>query len=65
MSNFNVQTLGNKKNKLLKSDVNSMDKVQDAEIDLLSLFQTIWDGKWKILSIMAISLVLCPNKFGF
>jgi LPS O-antigen subunit length determinant protein (WzzB/FepE family) len=34
-----------------------MDKVQDDEIDLLSLFQTIWEGKWKILSIMAVSLL--------
>jgi LPS O-antigen subunit length determinant protein (WzzB/FepE family) len=39
-----------------------MDKVQDDEIDLLSLFQTIWEGKWKILSIMAISLL---SVFGF
>jgi chain length determinant protein (polysaccharide antigen chain regulator) len=34
-----------------------MDKVQDDEIDLLSLIQTIWEGKWKILSIMAIFLL--------
>ncbi|MDA9164405.1 hypothetical protein N9O66_00475 [Alphaproteobacteria bacterium] len=34
-----------------------MDKVHDDEIDILSLFQTIWDGKWKILSIMAVSLL--------
>jgi LPS O-antigen subunit length determinant protein (WzzB/FepE family) len=39
-----------------------MDKVQDDEIDLLSLFQTIWEGKWKIASIMAISLL---SVFGF
>ena len=39
-----------------------MDKVQDDEIDLLSLIKTIWDGKWKILSIMAISL---SSVFGF
>jgi LPS O-antigen subunit length determinant protein (WzzB/FepE family) len=39
-----------------------MDKVQDDEIDLLSLLQTIWQGKWKILSIMAVSLL---SVFGF
>ena len=39
-----------------------MEKVQDDEIDLLSLFQTIWEGKWKIVSIMAISLL---SVFGF
>ena len=37
-------------------------KEYDDEIDLLSLFQTIWDGKWKILSIMVISLL---SVFGF
>ena len=39
-----------------------MDKVHDDEIDILSLFQTIWEGKWKIVSIMAISLL---SVFGF
>jgi LPS O-antigen subunit length determinant protein (WzzB/FepE family) len=39
-----------------------MDKVQDDEIDLLSLFQTIWEGRWKIASIMAIFLL---SVFGF
>jgi LPS O-antigen subunit length determinant protein (WzzB/FepE family) len=39
-----------------------MDKVHDDEIDLLSLFQTIWEGKWKIVSIMAVSLL---SVFGF
>src|SRR5210317_1269166 len=37
-------------------------KVQDDEIDLLSLFRTIWEGKWKIASIMAIPLL---SVFGF
>jgi len=37
-------------------------KEYDDEIDLLSLFQTIWEGKWKIASIMAISLL---SVFGF
>ena len=39
-----------------------MDKVHDDEIDILSLFQTIWEGKWKIVSIMAVSLL---SVFGF
>ena len=29
----------------------------DDEIDLLSLFETIWDGKWKIAFIIAVSLL--------
>jgi LPS O-antigen subunit length determinant protein (WzzB/FepE family) len=33
------------------------DKAYDDEIDLLEWFQTIWEGKWKILSIMAIFLL--------
>ena len=32
------------------------------EIDLLSLILTIWDGKWKIVIIMAVSLL---SVFGF
>ena len=42
---------------------------ENDEIDLLELFQTIWDGKWKIVSIMAVSLLsvfafntVLPNK---
>ena len=34
----------------------------DDEIDLLSLIQTIWDGKWKIASIIAVCLL---SVFGF
>ena len=34
----------------------------DDEIDLLSLIQTIWDGKWKIVSILAVFLL---SVFGF
>ncbi len=34
----------------------------DDEIDLLSLIQTIWDGKWKVTSIIVVSLLLV---FGF
>ena len=37
-------------------------KDYDDEIDLLSLFETIWEGKWKIASIIAISLL---SVFGF
>ena len=29
----------------------------DDEIDLLSLIQTIWDGKWKIVFIVVVSLL--------
>ena len=32
------------------------------EIDLLNLIQTVWEGKWKIVSIIAISLL---SVFGF
>ena len=32
------------------------------EIDLLSLIQTVWDGKWKIASIIVVSLL---SVFGF
>ena len=38
------------------------DRIYDDEIDLLSLIQTIWDGKWKIASIIVVSLLLV---FGF
>jgi LPS O-antigen subunit length determinant protein (WzzB/FepE family) len=38
------------------------DKAYDDEIDLLEWFQTIWEGKWKIASIMAVSLL---SVFGF
>ena len=36
----------------------------DDEIDLLSLIESIWDGKWKIAFIVAVSLlsVLGFNK---
>ena len=38
------------------------DTAFDDEIDLLEWLQTIWEGKWKIASIMAISLL---SVFGF
>ena len=33
-------------------------KEYDDEIDLLSLIKTIWEGKWKIASIMVVSLLV-------
>ena len=38
------------------------DRIYDDEIDLLSLMQTVWEGKWKIVSIIAVSLL---PVFGF
>ena len=38
------------------------DRIYDDEIDLLSLIQTVWDGRWKIASIIVVSLLLV---FGF
>ena len=35
-----------------------MNKVQDDEIDLFELFQTLWDGKWLISAFVAIALLL-------
>ena len=34
-----------------------MNQVQDDEIDLFELFQTLWDGKWKII-LITFSFVL-------
>jgi LPS O-antigen subunit length determinant protein (WzzB/FepE family) len=33
------------------------DKTYDDEIDLLSFIQTVWEGKWKIASIIAVSIL--------
>ena len=38
------------------------EKTFDDEIDLLSLLETIWDGKWTIVSIMVVFLL---SVFGF
>jgi len=38
------------------------DRAFDDEIDLLAWLETIWNGKWKIASIIAISLL---SVFGF
>ncbi|MDB2584652.1 Wzz/FepE/Etk N-terminal domain-containing protein [Alphaproteobacteria bacterium] len=47
-----------------------MDKVQDDEIDLFSLLETIWDGKWKIIATTFVAAVIGvvfsivkPNSF--
>ena len=47
-----------------------MNHAQDDEIDLFELFQTLWDGKWKIIATTFIasvigffSVVVKPNSF--
>ena len=35
-----------------------MNQVQDDEIDLFELFQTLWDGKWLITAFVAIAVLL-------
>ena len=35
-----------------------MNQVQDDEIDLFELFQTLWDGKWLISAFVAIAVLL-------
>ena len=49
-----------------------MNETQDNEIDILSILQIIWDGKWKIISIVFIFFVgsvsyssTIPNMFKF
>ena len=38
--------------------VNQMNQVQDNEIDLFELFETLWDGKWLISASVAIAVLL-------
>ena len=38
--------------------MNEMNQVQDDEIDLFELFQTLWDGKWLISAFVAIAMLL-------
>ena len=38
--------------------MNQIKQVQDDEIDLLELFQTLWDGKWLITAFVAIAVLL-------
>ena len=35
-----------------------MKQMQDDEIDLFELFQTLWDGKWLISAFVAIAVLL-------
>ena len=35
-----------------------MNQVQDDEIDLFNLFQTLWDGKWLIIAFVVIAVLL-------
>ena len=39
------------------SKLSVSDKIYDDEIDLIKWIQTIWDGKWKIAFIVAVSLL--------
>ena len=50
--------------------MNKMNQVQDDEIDLFELFQTLWDGKWKIILITFVAAIIGvvfsvvkPNSF--
>ena len=38
--------------------MNEMNQVQDDEIELFELFETLWDGKWLISAFVAIALLL-------
>ena len=38
--------------------MNKINQVQDDEIDLFELFETLWDGKWLISSFVAIAVLL-------
>ncbi|WP_443643460.1 Wzz/FepE/Etk N-terminal domain-containing protein [Candidatus Levibacter sp. Uisw_134_01] len=38
--------------------MNEINQVQDDEIDIFELFQTLWDGKWLISAIVAIAVLL-------
>ena len=44
------------------SQMNEMNQVQDDEIDLFELFQTLWDGKLLISAFVAIAVLL---GFGY
>ena len=52
------------------NQMNKMNQVQDDEIDLFELFQTLWDGKWKIILITFVAAIIGvvfsvvkPNSF--
>ena len=38
-----------------------MNKIQNDEIDLIEMFQSLWHGKWIISSFVAISIVLASG----
>ena len=38
--------------------MNEINQVQDDEIDLFELFQTLWDGKWLIIAFVATAVLL-------
>ena len=40
------------------SQMSEMNQVQDDEIDLFELFETLWDGKWLISAFVAIALLV-------
>ena len=42
--------------------MSNVPSTHDDEIDLISLMISVWDGKWKIVSIIAVSLL---SVFGF
>jgi capsular polysaccharide biosynthesis protein len=42
--------------------MNEINKVQDDEIDLFELFQTLWDGKWLISAFVAFATLI---GFGY
>ena len=42
--------------------MNQMNQVQDDEIDLFELAQTVWEGKWKIVAVVAFSVL---SVFGY
>ena len=42
--------------------MNQMNQVQDDEIDLFELFQTLWDGKWLISAFVVLATLI---GFGY
>ena len=38
--------------------MNEINQVQENEIDLFELFQTLWDGKWLIIAFVATAVLL-------
>ena len=42
-----------------------MDQAKNDEIDLFSVFETVWDGKWKIFVFIIISSIACISYIFF